>query len=138
MSRSVSVPRDAVGVAYFYTEPDGEREYEDDIMHNLKYQIRHYFPSVRLGEGKGIDRACFSIAENDHGYFVVAEYCGLWSLSVVPKEGPFARSWCRKASAKLNRIIRDDGLEPLEHIATASNGEAFYRPVKGGGPVHVR
>lgn len=137
MSRSVAVPRDAIGTAYFASEYIDDRWDYDDIVYALHLAIHPRFPSMKRARANGGYDECRTIAENEHGRIMVSTYCGLWSVSICPKTGPFAQVWCRKAAGKLNRILKDGGFEPLRCIGQASNGEAFYRPVFDKGPVHA-
>lgn len=72
-----------------------------------------------------------ALLENDHCYMGASEYCGLASLWIVPKcndwtgePSALAARWCEQISDKFVSTFGD-----LIHIATASNGEAFYRRI---------
>lgn len=125
MSRSVSVPADAAGVVFFKLDLTG---YDEDwVTDELQTVLIRRYPSLRperrwAGE-------CRILAENDHGCFAIAEYGSIWSLSVVVHgRSGLARQWAMMVTPNLPAIVRQLGLEPLQRIAVASNGEAFYRP----------
>ena len=89
MSRSVFVPWGAVNVAYAAFEcSDCPEEFSDSLV-NAEYALREKYPSLEAARG-WIGNEGRVFLENSFARIVVAEYCGLVSISAVPTGNPLA------------------------------------------------
>lgn len=127
MSRSVFVPWGAVNVAYAAFEcSDCPEEFSDSLV-NAEYALREKYPSLEAARG-WIGNEGRVFLENSFARIVVAEYCGLVSISAVPTGNPLAPAWC----AKLDLDCAAECFGPvLRKLGSASNGEAFFKPADG-------
>lgn len=127
MSRTVSTPNGAVAIAYrdvSYIEDEFDWDmFQEDII----AQLQSAFPSLAEADS-WIGREDHVVLENGHCKITISEYCGLAAISLVPEthdcypaEDNLADHWCAQISI---RFI--DMLSELRHVATASNGEAFF------------
>ena len=129
MSRSVSTPRNAQVIAYAHVEceedeADVQDTWDDDLV-NLSAALRAAFPSMSPAD-RWLDREDHVILENRHAYIGVSEYCGLVAVWIVPEDTPTALHWCAQIEPRFRRVVADVFGVELRHIATASNGEAFF------------
>jgi hypothetical protein len=133
MGRSVSVPTHAIATFYLKLPDEAIDEWEFvDMLDDFRNVIKSRYPSFE-DDNTFVGREEKSILENEHGRIVIAEYCGLLSLSVVPDEHErnayveLSRHWCEAIvpglQAKLVECFPD---ALLRRVATASNGESFY------------
>lgn len=132
MSRTVNYASDAIAVAYFdYDDREGFdwEELEDDIVNRLQESWKS-FTSCRYW----LDNEVLMIAENDLAYVAISEYCGLCSLSLVPKSyeddyhdfvSELGPHWCNQIKDKFV-----EKFSTLRKVATFSNGEAVYERVQ--------
>jgi hypothetical protein len=131
MSRSVSVPSGALGVAFASficdSEEDASSEFSDYIAEmqiGLKVQYPSLEPCSRwIGRE---DRACL---QNRFCSIGVSEYNGLVAVWIIPDdESSLAASWCSKV--ELQSAAACFGPR-LNRLGTFSNGEAFFQPADG-------
>ena len=154
MSRSVSVARGAVAVAYAALNPvlvDEEskeyREFDSDDFDFAVEDVQNYLPSLYpslvacdewLGNGRSEDHA---LLENKHCYVGVSEYCGLVSAWIVPKEDDCYHSdkylnglsahWCDQVGSKIVKVVARCFGQSLIKQGIFSNGEAIFQPADG-------
>lgn len=152
MGRSVSYPHNATVVTYkpIEVEPyedideDGETvtvepsefDYQDafdSMVEDLQEYAPTLWPSLRKCD-KWLDREDHALLENDLCYIGISEYCGLVALWIVPKTDEYAGYYSDAHVANLcDRWvdqIRDKFIKTFgayHKVATASNGESFYR-----------
>ena len=147
MGRSVSVPSNAVAVAYRSLElepyendegdivPPCDLDYEweyDCMIDNFIHDSQQKWPSlVRCDEWFGENHV---LLKNDFAYLGVSEYCGLISMWVVPRtndydmyDDPIANlcvNWCDKISSNFEKTF-----SVLRSIGRMSNGEQVFEKV---------
>lgn len=133
MGRSVSVPSNAVATAFLHLDTEDEFAWED-FLYSLGHVLRAKYKSLRLDE-RWVGREEKVYWSNDHADIILASYCGLVSVSLVPKdylyeesEKALADAWCSQVSAGFIDLI-NSSFGGLRHIGTASNGEAFFQAV---------
>lgn len=123
MARSVSIPRNALNVAY---ADASEIEDSDDFAYylsELQYAAKQRYPSLRPCS-VWLDREDRAVLENDQAYITVSEYCGLVAVCAVPKgESAKAAAWCEKAD--LNDLAGQFG-PVLISKGRFSNGEQVF------------
>lgn len=131
MSRTVSVPHNAVAVAY----NELDIEYNDpwsfeDYVEWFREGCFDLWPSL-LPASYWIGRELKVLAVNAHAQIGLSEYCGLVALWVVPQDDDqwygldrngLHQHWCQQIAPKFVKTF-----STLVHIATFSNGEAVYR-----------
>ena len=127
MSRSVAVPGEATAI--WYIAPDLGHDDEGDLwIEHVTESLLDALPSLwEPSRPEWIGRECRVIARNRLGAFCLSEYCGLWALAFVPEREdqahPFASAWAAKVYKRVAALFGDT---LLRHVATASNGEAFF------------
>ena len=134
MGRSVSYLNNSVFVLYFPFEcEEGDDFAWDDMIDSLQCAIKRRLPSYYPTDKWG-GREERIILENSLLSIAVAEYCGLVSLSVAPRNNDydawhesFALRHANQIKGTLEKILNDLGLTNLRKIGTASNGEAFFQ-----------
>jgi hypothetical protein len=147
MGRSVNVPSGSVVVIYFparfhssededFTDDDYQWEW-DDMVRDIQYSLKQSYPSLEDSD-RWCDREGHVILENKVIDVVLSEYCGLCSLSLVPKDEPeytwkplaeanFAEAWATKVANGFRRVLHDDcGLDLYNRVGRFSNGESVY------------
>jgi hypothetical protein len=158
MGRSVSYQSGAAVILYFSPDitgknEDGEfnqdlfSEEHDDLRCNIISSIKAKYKSFYLIDRQearnfSSDRECWPILSNDLVTIYLSEYCGLYSLSIVPnnrakRDGyrfdtteALAKKFASQISKGLDKIIDECGGRPASLIGRASNGEAFYMQKK--------
>lgn len=131
-----------------YNEEESAWELEN-TLENITYAIRQELPSFsktprpqnsncyyadrRLWAA--CDRECWPILDNGSAVVIASEYCGLVSLSFVPREGMedydgapkegIQRHYLRQIEERIDRIISDYA-NRLVCCGRFSNGEAVY------------
>jgi len=134
MGRSVAVPSNAV--ATVYVQHGCEEEYEwGDWVEDVRNVIRADYPSFDH-EDRWVDREERAILSNCHADVVVAEYCGLASISLVPTAESFGYeceqnlhdAWCAQIEDRWRERI-NTAFGGLQKLGTMSNGETVYRKV---------
>ncbi len=130
MARSVSVPSNTQRLLYVdlsHIEDSFDFEY---ALEGFVQAICKRYPSLYPSR-QWLGREDRGLAENDHAVIGISEYCGLGAVWVVPTEDN--RTCCNWVSSIkrdfLLSAIRGHLGQPLQRIATASNGEAFFEPV---------
>ena len=134
MGRSVSVPHNAVCTAYVHLEAEDEfawEDFTDDLWHTLRSKYKSLQPDDRWVGRE--DKVHWS---NAHADIVLAEYCGLVSVSLVPTEDTYYpydeqglhRAWCEQVSKGFLDLI-NSSFGGLRRIGSASNGEAFFQRI---------
>lgn len=138
MGRSVSVPSDAVATAYIQWEPedphDSQWEWDyfiDDLLCVLQRSFRS-FAAIDVW----VSNEEKAILENSQARVVVAEYCGLVSVSLVPCDLDYYDEslrglrdhWCKQVTPKLLKTINET-FGGLKKIGTFSNGCSVYEKV---------
>lgn len=123
MSRSVYVPGDAACVAYCALDNSWYENDDGGWMEDIAESVMQALPSLKSARG-WIDREGCVVAENKFCRLVIAEYCGLVSVSLVPNGSGIAYSWAEKQKAKLIRACDGVGTA-LYSKGYASNGEQF-------------
>lgn len=133
MGRSVATHRDAVAIAYLRPDLGTEEECWLDFLEDLRNVLTERFPSLRE-EDRWVGRETRSILENRHARIVVAEYCGMVSVSLVPKADSYGTllalgvQWCASVRGSFHEHLAKRFPDSCMHkIGTASNGESFYR-----------
>lgn len=129
MGRSVYVPSEAEVVAYASFDGDYEFDY-DDIIDYLVLELGEAFPSISADDGF-IGREGRVIASNRLVRIVVAEYCGLVSVSIVPEFGYYelAVAFANRIAPRFNQIVANAFGGIYAKVAVASNGEAFFEKI---------
>jgi len=138
MGRSVSVPSNAVAVAYIdwreyigCEDPmDDDPFWWDDFSEDIIARLQGKLPSLKSCD-EWLDREDHAVLENRHCYITISEYCGLVAVALVAKDTAnwpddtqgLTDHWCDQVSGHI------ESLGTLRHIGTASNGEAFFRRV---------
>lgn len=128
MARSVYVPSGAEAVAYASIECEDQFDF-DMLKESLVYSLEVAFPSV--SEDKGyVGREGVVIASNRLVKFVLAEYCGLISVSVVPNENEYyelGKGFANKINAKLQKVVAGVCGAVYFKVGAFSNGECIYQ-----------
>ena len=131
MSRSVSVPSGALGVAFASFMCDNEEDASfafSDCIDEMQSVLKAKYPSLKFCNqwiGRE-DRACL---QNRFCSIGVSEYNGLVAVWIIPDdESNFAASWCDKVDLK----PAAECFGPrLNRMGAFSNGEAFFQPADG-------
>lgn len=135
MGRSVSVPHNAVATAFIHLDLEDEfawEDFTDDLWHTLRSKYKSLRPDDRW-----VGREEKVLLSNDHADVVLAEYCGLVSVSLVPKDFPYddtahlrtlSEAWCSQVADGFLDLINST-FGGLRHIGTACNGEAFFQRI---------
>ena len=144
MGRSVDYLTNAEYVIYFSANYlngyDENGEYDEfiaqfnwnDFMNNLKYEITKKLKSYYECE-RWDGRETKIFLENNHAEIGISEYCGLYSLSIRPKENlgyysyekdtfGIAKYHCKQIEKTLIKCLQNCGVELLNRIGTFSNG----------------
>lgn len=125
MARSVSVPRDAVKVAYACFNGEYPEDW-DEAVSCVRRALLNKYPSLRRCS-EWIGREDRAILANDLAFISVSEYCGLVALAAVPKnESAKAAAWCERVNLDLAASCFGD---LLIKYGTFSNGEALFHRV---------
>jgi|13_taG_2_1085334.scaffolds.fasta_scaffold36283_2 hypothetical protein len=141
MGRSVSVPHNATCTAFLHLDHDHEDPDEsfgvwEDFLDHLWHTLRAKYKSLRPDD-RWVGREEKVHWSNDHADVVIADYCGLVSVSLVPKDRPYndeasekaiAEAWCDQVSTGFLDLINST-FGGLRKIGTASNGEAFFQAI---------
>lgn len=132
MGRSVNYHSDSYAVIYTHI-PDNEveiiwDEYKNDILNTFQ-QIA---PSLCECKPKWHNNEVCQFAENSLVTVWLSDYCGLISISFVPKEEGYctgkyieglAKHWIDQVIPKLRKSLVPN---VLNKIGTFSNGESIY------------
>ena len=160
MGRSVSYMTAAAVVLYFSPEITGNNEegqYDeeqfqmdhDDMKENLIAAIQAKYKSFReIGKADArqftYDRECWPILYNYLVVIYLSEYCGLYSLSIVPNNQArsngyyydniesLSKNFAGQISKGIDKILDECGARPLTKIGSFSNGEGVYEKKKIG------
>lgn len=123
MGRSVSRPNNAIHTA-FQDWTDAEDSWDFDFrIEDIVYEVRRIWESMTPTD-EWLGREDRAIAENDHAYIGISEYCGLACVWMVPKESEYqglTDAWCARAGDKFYQAFSE-----LRSIGRASNGEEFF------------
>ncbi len=132
MSRSVSVPSNAMLVNYAVLDSEVEEWDFRWMIENFQNELQEDMPSLTPANFM-LGREDRVVADNRLVCFTVSEYCGLVSLAIVPQEGKeaLARSWVKKIAARFNRACASSWGPLLNKVGTFSNGEALFRLASG-------
>lgn len=145
MARSVMVPSNAEKVVYVPFDVDEEDlDIESDLFEDFVNEIQHVLKSRyrSLQEcDRWVGREERAILENAYAEVVVSEYGGLVSISLCPTDEPcgdpesialenLGASWCGQISEGFANLLNET-FGGLRKIATASNGEAFFKRING-------
>lgn len=99
MSRTVSIPRNAVKTAYADASELDQDDW-DDAVSTLRETAQARYPSLTRCS-LWLDREDRAVLTNGHAYIVISEYNGLVALSVVAKQtNKLALTWCEKFDAE--------------------------------------
>jgi hypothetical protein len=126
MSRSVSVPNNAVKVAY--ARYDDDPDFFNDALCNAIAVAQKRRPSLKEKEF-WLDRECLVFLSNDKVAYSYSTYNGLVAIAAVPLNGS-ARAEQYADDSKLYEVAECFG-NILIKMGTASNGEAFFTKDKG-------
>ena len=137
MSRSVSIPSDAVQVAYLNDHFDEEWEW-DDFIWEIQEALKRRFPSLSNDSG-WLGREDRIVLSNKLAQVTISEYCGIVSVALVPREfesyysdqaslEALSKVWCQRIKFT-ERINEDFASRALRRIGTFSNGEAILEYV---------
>jgi len=120
MARSVSYPHNSIVT---FTAFDYDEAF--DFIENLEETARALWPSFRKCD-VWLGREDHAILENNHTYFGVSEYCGLFALWLVPKNenDPLAWRWISQIENKFNKTFGT-----FRKVGCASNGECFFEKI---------
>ena len=152
MGRSVSVPRNAVAVAYadisemgYIFEDEQGNELDEPEFSSSLYEMEfedfkqdfvnvciELFPSLRPEE-KWLGDELLSLLENRLANFGISSYMDLCALWVCPVENdynysdsyniePLAQKWCMSIKDKFESTFGT-----LDKLGTFSNGEAIFK-----------
>ncbi len=130
MGRSVYVPSGAEVVAYASVECEDSFEY-DMLMEDLVASLEAAFPSVSEDSGY-VGREGAVVASNRLVQFVVAEYCGLVSVSVVPNDDEYyelGKGFANRINAKFQKVVAGVFGGVYAKLGSFSNGEGVYQKV---------
>jgi hypothetical protein len=141
MGRSVNYLDNAEVVLYFPFDYSDDVEMDnmnwDDMVENLKYEIKAKLPSYYIVNDKWGNRETRIILENSYCSIGISEYCGLVSLSVAPRENDYvnyseslAKHHANQIKGTLEKVLHDLGLKNLHKVGTFSNGEAVFELAK--------
>lgn len=128
MGRSVYVPSGAEAVAYASVECEDQFEF-DMLKEALVYSLEVAFPSVSEDDGY-VGREGVVIASNRLVKFVVAEYCGLMSVSVVPNDDEYyerGKGFANRINAKFQKVVAGVCGAVYYKLGSFSNGEGVYQ-----------
>ena len=135
MSRTVARPCNAEDVVYIVCSCPDEydpQSHWEDMLGAIRCVLRKHTPSL-LDRDTLEGRELTTVQGNRWVKIVVAEYCGLVSVSVVKNYAGrnglgdrFLRQFLKRFTPSLRECFGEDA---LMCIGTASNGEAFYRPL---------
>ena len=139
MARDVEVPRERLGVAYFWVGDMTQEEF-DNWLEDIIYRLQKKYPSIEPTEPRtyGNYRETIIIAENGLVYITVSEYCGICAISVVPKyeENGWDIEETRMSnlSYSFGHLVGQTLYEMSELIRKGafSNGEAIYHMKSDG------
>lgn len=130
MGRSVSVPSNAVSTVYIHLDEPLDPDFgRDEFVDDLRIVIREHYPSF-ADDSKWVGREERSILRNDHARIVVAEYCGVVSVSLVPDDdyrAVMAESWCRSIALRWYTRVNAAYSNAMQKVCTMSNGESVFR-----------
>lgn len=137
MGRSVCVPCEAVEVVYIDHQASEDFEWQD-FVEDVRAVVRERYPSFE-DEDRWADREERIILENGHAKIVLCEYCGLASVSLVPRhqgdnlwgdEAALAEAWCHRVARGFREHLHSRYPErALTRLGTFSNGESSgFRP----------
>ena len=129
MARTVSTPANTLLVAYdtFNSDPSEDVWYGDfeNVAEDLLFNAMRLFPSLEPYHGWA-GREDRILARNGFVEFGVSEYMGLMAIWMRLRgdceQEALASHWCDQIAEKFHQEF---GI--FEHVATASNGEAFYQ-----------
>lgn len=126
MGRSVYVPSRAEVVAYVGVESDLEQDDWEYLVDELVLGLEAAFPSVGADSG-WMGNEGRVIASNRYARFVIADYCGLMSVSIVP-EGydALSEAWARRVAPRFNRIVESIFGARYNRLGSMSNGEGVF------------
>ena len=137
MGRSVDYDSDAIAVAYV-DGSDIQDSFEfDEYIESVQDYVKELWPSFDA-EDRWIGRELRLIAENSMAYIAVSEYCGLISLSLVPKTEQYLNSYYSDEVALANltgawtaRIAPKfmKSFNQFNRLGSFSNGESVYQRV---------
>ena len=135
MSRSVEVPVGA-HTKVFFSINDDEYTFEEweDLKADISEALMVKFPSMyrvnrRYAFTRG--RETQTLLTNEFAEVTISYYGGVAVVCLVPTYSRLSLSWCDKIARKFRKALSDMfGDSILEPVATASNGETFYRRVK--------
>lgn len=115
-------------------------EYDEDCQDSFEYLVEdlqdalhEVFPSVYACD-RWIDREVRAFAHNNFATFNIAEYCGIVSISVTPKDVDYTQegirdAWITRVGKNFSKVIRSSVNTPLVKQGTFSNGEAVFSAV---------
>jgi hypothetical protein len=134
MGRSVAVPSDAIATVYVDHGCEDPIDW-DDWVEDVRNVIRSDYPSFSVDD-RWVGQEERAILSNCRADVVVAEYCGLASISLVPTEESLAYlseqnlhdAWCEQIEARWTERI-NAAFNGLRKVATFSNGESVYERV---------
>lgn len=135
MGRSVSVPSDAVTTVYIALDDDFDPDFGwDDFIEDVRNVVKEKYPSF-VDDDKWVGREDRSILVNTYARIVVAEYCGLVSISIVPDDhwntSHLTKAWCDRIARSWHRYMTKRFGRALTKLGSASNGESFFRLANG-------
>lgn len=143
MARSVSVPRNAVKIAYahfpemtFIGEEDERPTDGDDFQYELEYMqdwAQEKYPSLQVADS-WLGHENHVVLENKFCQITVSEYCNLVAVAVVPKEdayGNLSALGQRWASQVDVDCMAGCFGQRLVSQGRFSNGEQVFQPADG-------
>lgn len=132
MGRSVSYAGGSVHRLYFSVDISESWQW-DDLIDQLKDELRIAFPSLYAPDRKWLGREDRALLCNDHAYIGVSEYCGLVCVWMTPRHEHEARdstaladNWIASVEARFTKAASRCFDTRLIRKGTMSNGEGVY------------
>ena len=135
MSRSVYIPQNAEGIAYYWI---GDDDIDDRWLEDIIDRLKEKFPTLDYVEDRWLEREVRIIGENGLVYITASEYNGLVAICVVPIYGHNEWDYRDKRRANLSYAYAGwvknvlDEMSQLSHVGTFSNGEAVFKQKNDG------
>lgn len=143
MGRSVMTHPNAIEIIFRTIDSDEFDEYGylveyDYLVDWVRESFIERFPSMgaceRWARGSGAMGELRCVVANDLCDVYISDYCGMAAISIVPTgltlynedTSGLAYSWCEAHAAPFARRV----FAEYDPVATASNGETFYRRVE--------
>lgn len=140
MGRSVSSPHNVAVVLYSVLPEDFDSDMWQDECERFVESVQRRFKSMYAIDWRSrhawVGREDRALCENSFAYIGVSEYCGLVALWILPKDPDWYANagwealrdnWIESVRGSFEKITDGWFGRACQHVATASNGEAFYK-----------